>query len=99
MGPSPNKWCEFYRTNGHTTKNCRTLQSQFENLICSGHLGHFVQEEYRQSKEPTRKGRSGGREKEMGGVTPETVISFLEADYEGVQPPPGRSDGDLSCGD
>ncbi|RDX94871.1 hypothetical protein CR513_22688, partial [Mucuna pruriens] len=42
LRPARDEWCEFYLTHGHTTKNCRTLKSQIEKLICEDHLSRFM---------------------------------------------------------
>ncbi|RDY07985.1 hypothetical protein CR513_07840, partial [Mucuna pruriens] len=42
MRPSPNEWCEFHCTSGHTMENCKTLQSQIEKLIHNDDLGRFI---------------------------------------------------------
>ncbi|RDX86490.1 hypothetical protein CR513_32166, partial [Mucuna pruriens] len=42
MGPSLDEWCKFHYTSEHKMENCKTLQSQIEKLIRSGHLGRFI---------------------------------------------------------
>ncbi|RDY13811.1 hypothetical protein CR513_01217, partial [Mucuna pruriens] len=42
LGSSWEERCEFHRTQGHTTENCRVLKSKIEGLIQEGCLGCFV---------------------------------------------------------
>jgi len=43
MGSEAGLWCEYHRTQGHDTDNCRTLKMHIEKLIQEGHLGRYVQ--------------------------------------------------------
>ena len=38
----PGKWCEYHRSIGHLTDDCRTLRKEVERLIKEGHLGKFI---------------------------------------------------------
>ncbi|RDX77146.1 hypothetical protein CR513_42770, partial [Mucuna pruriens] len=42
LGLPREEWCEFHRTPGHMTEDCRILKSQIEKLIQEGYLGCFV---------------------------------------------------------
>jgi len=43
MGSEAGLWCEYHRTQGHDTDNCRTLKMHIERLKQERHLGHDVQ--------------------------------------------------------
>ncbi|GMH21488.1 hypothetical protein Nepgr_023330 [Nepenthes gracilis] len=36
------KYCDFHRSAGHSTEDCKTLQSEIEDLIRRGHITKFV---------------------------------------------------------
>ncbi|RDX99899.1 hypothetical protein CR513_16978, partial [Mucuna pruriens] len=42
MGRKQDEWCDFHKAHGHSTEECRTLQTQIERLIQEGCLRHFV---------------------------------------------------------
>ncbi|GMH05165.1 hypothetical protein Nepgr_007005 [Nepenthes gracilis] len=42
-GGDQSKYCDFHRCGGHSTEDCRTLQSEIEELIRRGHLSRFIQ--------------------------------------------------------
>jgi len=44
-GPTSSKYCRYHRNNGHTTKECETLRDKIEELICAGHLKHYIRGE------------------------------------------------------
>ncbi|RDY07464.1 hypothetical protein CR513_08424, partial [Mucuna pruriens] len=61
LGPSQNNWCEFHRTRGHSTEECKLLKSQIEKLIQDGYMDHFVrrmEEEKRTMNDYSRRDRS-----------------------------------------
>ena len=48
-----NKWCEYHHEHGHTTNECRQLQSEIEKLIKRGHLSEYV-DKNRQQRQPAQ---------------------------------------------
>ncbi|GAV59328.1 hypothetical protein CFOL_v3_02859, partial [Cephalotus follicularis] len=84
------KYCRYHRDHRHDTEECRQLKNQIDNLIRKGHLRKYVdrdasqgrreqrQEAPRQQEEQNKRLRTGGEEE---------VISFSEAEYEGVRLP------------
>jgi len=45
MGPNKNAWCEFHQANGHHIRNCLALAHQLDELVKSGFLKDYLQEE------------------------------------------------------
>ena len=45
MGPKKNAWCEFHQANGHHIRNCLALAHQLDELVKSGFLKDYLQEE------------------------------------------------------
>ncbi|GAV72455.1 hypothetical protein CFOL_v3_15943, partial [Cephalotus follicularis] len=84
------KYYRYHRDHGHDTEECRQSKNQIEDLIQKGHLRKYVdkdvplgrreqrREEAPRQQEEHKRLRSGGDEE---------VISFSEADYEGVRLP------------
>jgi len=45
MGPNKNAWCEFHQANDHHIQNCLALAHQLDELVKSGFLKDYLQEE------------------------------------------------------
>ena len=45
MGPNKNAWCAFHQANGHYIRNCLALAHQLDELVKSGFLKDYLQEE------------------------------------------------------
>ncbi|GAV76518.1 hypothetical protein CFOL_v3_19991 [Cephalotus follicularis] len=78
------KYCRYHGDHGHDTKECRQLKNQIEDLIQKGHLRKYVDRDAPQGRGEEAPG-SYSKRLRTGGE--EEVISFLEADYEGVHLP------------
>ncbi|GAV58749.1 LOW QUALITY PROTEIN: hypothetical protein CFOL_v3_02282, partial [Cephalotus follicularis] len=92
------KYCRYHRDHGHNTEECRHLKNRIEDLICKGHLQVSSTPSLEGSRlvatikipEMPMQGKpllcnSTSIAKGSGGD--EEVISFSEADYEGVRLP------------
>ncbi|GAV69837.1 LOW QUALITY PROTEIN: hypothetical protein CFOL_v3_13338, partial [Cephalotus follicularis] len=96
------KYYRYHRDHGQDTKECRKLKNQIEDLIRKGHLRKYVDRDAPQGRREQRREEAPWPQEEhqqqprdvihtiSGGVASggyEEVISFSEADYEGVRLP------------
>ncbi|GAV72517.1 hypothetical protein CFOL_v3_16005, partial [Cephalotus follicularis] len=95
------KYCRYHRDHGHDTKECRQLKNQTEDLIRKGHLRKYVDRDAPQGRREQRREEAPRQQEEQqqqqqprvhhskslktGGD--EEVVTFSEADYEGVRLP------------
>ncbi|GAV89895.1 hypothetical protein CFOL_v3_33307, partial [Cephalotus follicularis] len=90
------KYCRYHRDHGHDTKECRQLKNQIEDLIKKGHLRKYVDRDALQGRREQRREEAPRQSlavqqvhhsKRLKTDGDEEVITFSEADYEGVRLP------------
>ncbi|GAV60062.1 LOW QUALITY PROTEIN: hypothetical protein CFOL_v3_03593, partial [Cephalotus follicularis] len=84
------KYCRYHRDHGYDTEECR-LKNQIGDLILKGHMRKYVDRDALQGRreqkreEPPRQQEEQHKRLRTGGD--EEMISFSEANYEGVRLP------------
>ncbi|GAV59832.1 hypothetical protein CFOL_v3_03363, partial [Cephalotus follicularis] len=84
------KYCRYHRDHEHDTEECRQLKNQIEDLIRKRHLRMYVDRDAPQGRREQRREeapRQQEEEQQLKPVGDDEVITFSEADYEGVRLP------------
>ncbi|GAV88792.1 hypothetical protein CFOL_v3_32213, partial [Cephalotus follicularis] len=90
------KYCRYHRDHGHDTVECSQLKNQIEDLIRKGHLHKYVDRDAPQGRREQRREEAPRQSlavqqvphsKRLRTGGDEEVITFSEADYEGVRLP------------
>ncbi|GAV57527.1 hypothetical protein CFOL_v3_01064, partial [Cephalotus follicularis] len=94
------KYCRYHRDHGHDTEECRQLKNQMEDLIRKGNLRKYIDKDDPKARRDQRREEAPRQQEEQQQQEPrvhhskrlrtggdEEVISFSEADYEGVHVP------------
>ncbi|GAV59932.1 LOW QUALITY PROTEIN: hypothetical protein CFOL_v3_03463, partial [Cephalotus follicularis] len=82
------KYYRYHHDHGHDTKECRQLKNQIKDLIHKGHLRKYVDRNApQQRRERREEAPQQPEDKRIRSGGDEEVISFSEANYEGVRLP------------
>ncbi|GAV75199.1 hypothetical protein CFOL_v3_18678, partial [Cephalotus follicularis] len=90
------KYCRYHRDHGQDTEEYRQLKNQIEDLIRKGHLRRYVDRDAPQGRREQRREEDPRQSltvqqvphsKRLKTGGDEEVITFSEADYEGVRLP------------
>ncbi|GAV84563.1 hypothetical protein CFOL_v3_28007, partial [Cephalotus follicularis] len=86
------KYCRYHRDHGHDTEECRQVKNQIDDLIRKGHLRKYVDRDAPQGRREQRREEAPRQQEEqqhkrLKTGRDEEVITFSEADYEGVRLP------------
>ncbi|GAV82656.1 hypothetical protein CFOL_v3_26107, partial [Cephalotus follicularis] len=79
------KYYRYHRDYWHDTEECRHLKNKIEDLIRKGHLRKYVDRDAPKQRRERREEALQQEEEQQSMGREEEVISFLEADYEGVR--------------